>query len=75
MLISPNSTIAEIKALPADEQLDALASIWDTIAVEDKGLAISKEEQDLLEHRLAQDQDKPGVDWETLKTKILANFK
>jgi len=74
MGISQDSTIAEIKALPVDQQLEALATIWDDIASQEKA-SLTKEERDILDFRLSQDHDKPGIDWEILKSTILASLK
>ena len=74
MPVSQNSTLAEIATLPIDEQLDALSTIWDTIAAKE-AVPLPDDVKDLLERRLAEDADKPGVPWRDLKAQLLARLQ
>jgi len=74
MPVSPNSTLAEIATLPIDEQLDALSTIWDTIAGKEP-VTLPDDVKDLLERRLANDAGQPGIPWRELKAQLLARLQ
>lgn len=72
--VSPNSTLAEIANLSIDEQLDALSTIWDTIVAKEP-VDVQDDVRDLLERRLAEDAEKPGIPWQDLKAQLLARLR
>ena len=74
MPISPSSTLAEIAALPIDQQLDALSTIWDAVATKEL-VDLPDDVRDLLQRRLAEDSDTPGIPWKDLKARLLARLQ
>lgn len=58
-----------------DEQLDALSSIWDQIALKNAAIIVSGDEQRLLEERFSKENNSSGKSWEALKKQVLNDQK
>ncbi|MCR1793490.1 hypothetical protein AB3N61_07825 [Leptospira sp. WS58.C1] len=75
MNILPKITIGEIQNMQIEEQLDALSSIWDQIALKNPAIEVSQDDKQLLDERFANEQNSTGTSWTELKKRILNSKK
>ncbi|MGJ4788490.1 hypothetical protein [Leptospira koniambonensis] len=75
MNILPKITIGEIQSMQIEEQIDALSTIWDQIALKNPAIHVSKEDKQLLDERFASEQNAVGTSWTELKNRILHSKK
>lgn len=67
----------EILKLSISEHLELVEVLWDSIAEEDRGLALSAEQREDLELRLAEANAAPdeGIPWEIARERIRQRLK
>ncbi|TGN07226.1 hypothetical protein [Leptospira ilyithenensis] len=53
-----------------NDQIEALASIWDHIAESNPALPLSQEDMDLLDHRFDSEKHIDGAHWNSIKNKL-----
>jgi len=66
-----------IDRLSADERLELMHEIWDSIAAEPGTIHLTDAQRQELERRLAEHEANPGdaVPWEQVKAEALARFQ
>jgi putative addiction module component (TIGR02574 family) len=67
--------LSEVLALPLDERLKLVESIWDSIAEFPEALELTEAQKQELDRRLAAYEADPtaGIPWPELKAQLLAN--
>lgn len=67
-----NALREELSKLSAAERLELIEELWDSIADEDEALALTDEQRDDLERRLAEADTDPtgGSPWEEVRERI-----
>ncbi len=73
--IVPKTTIAELQSMEIEDQIDALATIWDQIALKNPAFQVSSADKQLLDQRFAEEENAIGISWINLKKKFLNNKK
>jgi putative addiction module component (TIGR02574 family) len=62
--------VTELLALPADQKLDLIEALWDSLDPTD--VPMPDWHGDVLDAREAADKDDPGEHWETVKARLTA---
>ena len=65
-------TIAQLKTVELEMQLEALETLWNSIASKGRSLPVTKHEKRILDRTIEDFQNDPnhGVTWEQLKQEI-----
>lgn len=68
--------IEQLRALPVAERIQLVEDLWDTIAAEAGGVALSPAHLEELDRRLDRFERSPteGVEWSALKVRIQSSL-
>lgn len=74
MTVDIAATIAEIETLSVEDRLRIVEAIWDSIAAEPENLLLTEAQRQVLERRIAEDDENPDdvVPWDEVKAQMLA---
>jgi putative addiction module component (TIGR02574 family) len=68
--------IEQLRALPVAERIQLVEDLWDTIAADAEGVALSRAHLEELDRRLDRFERSPGegVEWSALKARIQSSL-